>query len=220
MKKTVVCLIGIDGSGKTSHVLKLIDALRAVGILSQFEYMRGSGLRFFARPFYGLARITGHELTMNAAEAPRDERSLSRLAPVKRLWPISAMADATLLILVRRLFAESSVIVSDRNIYDALVDLMVSTGDQDIARRFSARFFLKVTKPDLAVLLDVDEPEALRRKAEFPLIYLRSRRAAYRSLAGHLQIPIVDSRASFEKVHSEILSMALKTIESEAATKG
>jgi thymidylate kinase len=84
---------------------------------------------------------------------------------------------------------------------------MASLRDDAIHRKGVGQFFLWLMKPDIVLLLDLNEEEALIRGRETPgLYYLSLRRPLYQKIALDLQIPTIDSSKPFSVVHEEILT--------------
>ena len=57
MNSRLICLIGPDGTGKTTQAKALIDEFKKEGVICQYRWMRF--LHFFSLPILAWARIAG-----------------------------------------------------------------------------------------------------------------------------------------------------------------
>jgi dTMP kinase len=206
-----VCFIGIDGSGKTSHIMKTVSLInKRCGC----QLVRcGAAIRFITFPFFLISRSLG--LTAHYDEKSKHLHT-SRYPSVYRnkalsvIWPYLVFIDMFILVLFRiktRLML-GYTIFSDRGLHDVLVETMVATGDYDFYKTKFAHIILSLVVPDLVIMLDVPEEEALRRKDDIPNIeFLRTRKALYLKIASHMNIPVVDANRSFDEVHTMIESL-------------
>jgi len=188
------CLItfsGIDGSGKTTQIDRLVDSMEAAG-------MRVCLLTFWNdMAVLGSVRETmSHTLfkSQKGVGAPgkpverRDKNVRSWYMTVFRLCLYLFDAIHVRLQVIRLSGRGVDVIVCDRYLYDELANLNLQNR---IERRYAELLARAVPRPDVAFLLDADPEHARSRKPEYPVRFLRLNRAAYLDLAdltGHLSI--------------------------------
>lgn len=201
----IICLIGLDGSGKTSHLALISKALERNGFRCKYVHLHGAVFRMLSLPMLFLCRKLGYRDEANHPLAHSNKAIVS-------VWPGCFFIDFLIFFIGMTFpnFLRRNVIwLFDRYIYDAVVDLMVATGDQSFHKRLVSRLFLPIfPKPDVTILLDVDMETALRRKEHqesHTLGYLQKRRFLYLKLVEELSIPIVSATEPFNEVHRSLV---------------
>jgi thymidylate kinase len=162
----IVSFSGIDGSGKTVHIRSLIEAFAAADIEARSYWTRfGSSAR---------KRSSGDASAGNAG--PSDtaaslERRRGRLRnPGMRFGWLTCNLTALVLRynwrarLKRRL---GGVMICDRYVYDAVVEIGASLPDDPRLSRWTERWLIRLCpRPDVAWLLDVPADVSVRRQAD------------------------------------------------------
>lgn len=182
---TVIALVGIDGSGKTTQAVRLTEALRAHGVRVRYGPNPG-GRRWLSR---AARRLAGTEPV-----ALLGRRGLLAVESVLRWLAIArSLLSANL---TRR------VSVMDRYSICQRVSVRVHGGGRLLngAVRMTYRMF---PRPDLLILLDID-PELAYERIERrgtdheELSFLRAAALAYRDLAG--DAVVIDGGMSEDEV--------------------
>jgi len=214
LKKLTLCFIGIDGSGKTTHVMALLRRLNALGLRSEFAYMRGVGFTFFSFPFILLSKILGYEINPDGSSTAMQRHFAFRFrnTVIADLWSFLRLVDVVFLITIRRSLSKARIIVCDRYIYDAIVDLSTIL-QRNIHHRRDVIYLTNVVKPDVAILLFLDEQEAFRRKQEHSLSALKYRNQIYRELVKKWDIHVFKSDRPFDIVHDDVLKYVKGVLE-------
>jgi thymidylate kinase len=185
----LICLAGIDGSGKTTLAQSLPGWLADRGLTYRYVYARF--LPFFVRPVWATAKIvflSSAERRQSYGPYTARKRSLLSADFFSRLHEISILADYWFQILFKVAVPlwRGRNLVCDRYVYDTVVsdlapDLLYS---RDRIQQVVNRCLTVMPKPDLVFLLDVPEEVTLSRKTDVADIeYLKERREIYRSLA-------------------------------------
>lgn len=206
-KSTAICLIGIDGSGKTTHALRILSNLQESGAKSKYVWF---GTPYFlSYPFMLICRILGltetHHL-QNGLTVSEHQYHLNK--PVALISPWIQFLDLSFFVFVRVYLAVflGFTVVCDRFVYDILAEIMADVNDDTLDRRIIGRLILGLKPKYAAVfLLDLDEVTALRRRRDVPnLKYLTKRRNNLRLIAEHLNIKIINANQPFLAVQKQL----------------
>jgi len=199
MKK--VCFIGIDGSGKTEHLMLLKTELEEKGFTCEYTNLRGLYFRIFSLPFLYVFNIF----------YPQEKKSrYIRLRninhPVVKFWVFLFYLDIWLLAIFRGYFSRKvDILLSDRGVIDSTVDLIVNIGDKNLHKSKNFEIFSRLLRTDFTLLLDVNSEVAHKRKKETEDIDdLKERRKVYLKIAEDLKIFTVNTERPFNDVHADI----------------
>jgi thymidylate kinase len=185
----LICLIGIDGSGKTTLAHGLVGWLGVRGQVYRYVYARF--LPILVRPIWRIAKwLTRSRWDQRQGYAEYTARKRSMLKPgiFSRLHETSILVDYwfQILIKVSLPLRMGRNLVCDRYIYDTVVsDLAPDLGYSTVrVMEVVDRFLAAMPKPDLVFLMDVPEAATLSRKMDVAAEeYLTERRGIYRALA-------------------------------------
>ena len=218
MKKKLVVLMGLDGSGKSTQAERLRDWLKESGIKAETVWMRGES--YLARPVLAL----GKALLRAPREAKRGEgiragkayddyvgskQTMFRNPLLRRIWTGLTLLDLyiTFRIAFARIPREARVVVLDRYIYDSFIDIDTAYGAEGrearrLTRSAAARLF---PKPQIVVLLAIAPEEPMKRKDDIPSIrYLEEREAVYETIGLDVGAVRVDAGRPVEEVQTAI----------------
>jgi thymidylate kinase len=209
--KKMICLIGIDGSGKTAHSRGLIDYLHKSGI--KCKYVWFGVAYYFAFPFMIVCRVLGlttiHHLKNGLAVS---EHKYFENEAISEIWPWVQFLDAAIFVnlIVRPLLWRGLTVVCDRFIPDIVVDLMVDSNDDELHRSLPGRLMFRLMPRSLLlVCMDVDEKTALRRKNDVIGIgNLRLKRNYYQILSDYLEVPTLNAEEPFVLVQQQLVELA------------
>ena len=208
-KGRLICIIGADGTGKTTVARDVMDALERRGVHCHYTWFRFQHL--LSLPLLAYCRLAGliHYVYADGTRYGGWEFYRSRI--MKRIAPWLVGLDAWVLGLVRvRLpLWRGETVVCDRFVYDTLVDLMVATRDGRVHHRLVGRLLLKIVPRDAPVVcLDLPEGIILARRpsmAHDP--HLSLRRRYYLELAGELGLPVIQAAGSREENMQQVLGL-------------
>jgi thymidylate kinase len=207
----MIVLSGLDGSGKSTQALRLAERLHAEGLRARAVWNRWNPT--VSAPFIRLAKralSTQGKVRENDYEEFREAKRREMRSGWKRnLWQFMVWTEYACQVHWRTLFLRLSgvVVISDRYVYDTLIDVAInfSCPPEALAGLMSHRLLALFPKPALALFIDIDPTIGAARKADgTPPAYLADRRVYYASLAHMLAAPIVEGGASVDEVSQRI----------------
>jgi len=196
----LICIEGIDASGKTTQASLLALKLKALGL----------NVVLSTEPTRGRVGSLIKELLRGQERPPAVVEAV--LFALDRYWHVEK--------LVRPALEAGRVVVLDRYYYSSLA-YQGSTGlDMDWLRRLNSF----APRPDLAIYLDVRPEVALARigRARTVLEQLRIQRAvrgAYLALVEAGELVLVNGERPVEEVARDVLKLALARLEERGFLK-
>lgn len=193
-----ICLIGIDGAGKTEHLLSLRNELEERGNSCKYTNLRGLHFRLFSLPLLMFLK----SISKNNGRYPRHDTPSN----IVKIWMFLFLLDIWLLAVFRGyFFPRRDVLLSDRGVTDSVIDVALHARDGDLLGHWVVNLFSAILKCDTFILLDIDAETAYeRKKGNEELQELKLRRELYLEIADMLEIPVISSAGLFEDVHARL----------------
>ena len=219
----LVSVSGVDGSGKSLQVERLRQVFETCDVRVRCVWARGAsspGVGVALRAGKGVLQA-GEDAAQAAPEqAPRteSEKFLERRRRLRNpfvRWVFSMVyavdLKLTYVIKVRFLMLTGKVVICDRYVYDALVDFAMYTGTDAARPPFALNLMrVLVPRPPVAVLLDVEPAEALRRKPEEgDTLHLEAARTMFLELAKSHRLTVMPAGAPADAVQARLARAAL-----------
>ncbi len=198
MPAQLICITGIDGSGKSSLALNLCRRLEAQGLPARVVHAYHEPR--LLRPAKQLARLLFLKKTdalagyavyrRRKAQASSQHPALSRL--YGGLWLCDYSLQALFSVSLPAL--QPGILILDRYIYDTLINQAVTLNWPHSQLERAAAAWLRIyPTPQRVFLVDLPEEAAFARKTDIPsLEYLRERRGRYRALAQSCAFTVLD----------------------------
>lgn len=206
----VICIIGVDGVGKTTHAQRLLSSLENDGVCCKYSWFRfyhfGS---IFLLAYCRLVGLTIYEMHGDE-RIGRHEFYRSKL--ISFLYPWILFIDM-IPMYIAKIFLPMRfgyTVVCDRFIYDTFVDLMIDLKDDEIQERFVGKLFLRlIPKNTKVILLDLNESIIRNRRRDLVNDHsLEIRREMYLMMANKFKVPIVNNAKEIKEVEKEIYNIA------------
>lgn len=202
----LVCFIGLDGSGKTTHAKILVNKMRNYGVKSEYVYC---GWRHF-ESFIIVIFINAVKKFLSKRNVDHsDVRAKSLVNRFPTIFEYLVLIDNFFQNLkVRLALIRGKNIVCDRYIYDTIVSLAVDLNypSDKIMKMIKScqRLFIR---PDFVFLIDVPEEIAYQRKKGDPLNsmdYLSKKRKVYLDISKAHGMTILNSCNELKEVSSMV----------------
>jgi len=207
-----ICLIGIDGSGKTTQAVKLAEAIRGEGI--RVKYVWIGWVPTMLNPIIKLGKL------LLIRRKNIDETNYEDFTMVKKdlfgnrllaqLWMYYVLFDYAIQIFIKVTIPLllGRVVICDRYIYDIFVNLSTSYGlpEDDVLKLPKSRKVLFLfPKPTYVFFLDASERIAFERKDDVPSMdYLVEHRRFYSKICDKVGVTRIDSSDAPEQIHRQL----------------
>jgi thymidylate kinase len=209
-KPMFICITGIDGVGKTTHINLILKHLREKGIKCQYKWLRFHYL--FSLPLLAFCRVVGYTRLSTLGNSQRcsyHEFYKSRF--VSDIYPWILFFDTFLFITIKvyiPMFFGISI-VCDRFVYDTLIDTDVATKDHEIYKKPVGKLFLKlIPKNGKFIMLFLEKPLIFLRRPELKDdVTFDERYVLYESYARIFGIDIAFNGGTINEVNNSILNI-------------
>lgn len=227
MKRKLVVLMGLDGSGKSTQANKACEWLEAQGIPAQVVWMRGES--YLTQPVLkvgkALLRAPKEEKRGGGIESGEDYRryvhskqSMFKSPFLRAIWRTLTIIDLyiTFKLSFRSVSRDTRVVILDRYVYDSLIDIdsAFGSGGAEAVRMLESSLLGLFPEPDMVFLLEIPPEQAMKRKDDIPsMVYLEERHDLYLEFAEITHAVTVDATASIEQVQSKITDRLKEVVE-------
>lgn len=211
----LVCIIGTDGSGKTTLSARLVGQLAESGVRARHEWL-GAESRLMAPVRTALRVVWGRRRRSSTPSVGRGYGGeIARKNDLATRYPRAVRVYRALVLLDYRLqlrrklsgSRDDDLVVADRYVFDVAVNLGLTLGwDSPTVVRFLQRQLTSVRLPDVRVFLRVEPEVSLARKDDIPdADYLRLRLAYYDAVAAAFGFEVRDGTRPIEETAAWLL---------------
>ena len=209
-KNMLISFSGIDGTGKTTQITKLVNRFRGMMIPAQSG--RGLWSPKISYPLMGvLYLLKGWR---------RKDYQKSRI--LRKIWNYIVILDFLWIYFfnIKKHLLVGKTVFCDRYVYDLIATLM----HDGLYNEQASRVLLKLApQPDLAFVLDIPAEVSDSRKddtqgwlderevGESALEYLKIMRENFMRISKSLDIPIVDATREVNEIHEELFNKSFET---------
>lgn len=217
-KNMLVSFSGIDGTGKTTHINKLVNRFKDMMIPAQ--YARGLWSPKISYPLMGVIYLL--------KGWRRKDYHKSRI--LRKIWNYIVILDFIYIYLfkIKIHLLVGKTVFCDRYVYDLMATLMHDGLYNERASKIMLKLF---PQPDLAFMLDIppevsdlrkdDTQESLDgwRMEEDALEYLKVMRENFMNISKSLNIPIIDTTKELNDIHEKLFNKVLETYKNKGVNK-
>jgi dTMP kinase len=218
MKRKLLVLMGLDGSGKTTQAELLAEQLTAQGTPAEVVWMRGESYLTVPILKIGKALLRAPRETKrgDGVHAGGDyekyvssKQSLFKNSLLRAVWRTLTVFDLYLSVrfAFRKLARKTRVIILDRYVYDTFIDIdsAFGAGGSELDRLLGSSLLRWFPRPEKVILIEISPGEAMKRKDDIPSIqYLEERHGLYDRVADAVEAVRIDGTASIEEVNVRV----------------
>jgi len=211
MNRKVICLVGPDGSGKSTQARLLINKLNGCGIGCEYKWVRFRHL--FSLPLLAIARVLRLSEMIYLESGRRiGYHYFYKSRSISFLYSSLLYLDTFLLVISRVRIPHrfsNRIIICDRFVYDVIVDLMISTRDSNFLESQRGRAYLELIPDYCAVMIMIADAKILRSRRDDVLNdqTLDEKVRLYEMIGKRFCLPMIDASNSIEITHEEILTI-------------
>ncbi len=219
MKRKLIVLMGLDGSGKSTQANHACEWLKREGIPTQVVWMRGES--YLTRPVLkigkALLRAPKEEKRGGGIDSGEDykryvdgKQSMFKNRFLRAIWRTLTIIDLyiTFRLSFRSVGRDTRVVILDRYVYDSLIDIdsAFGSGGAEAVKMLESSLLGLFPEPDMVFLLEIPPEEAMKRKDDIPsIVYLEERHDLYFKFAELTRAIRVDATGSIDQVQSDIM---------------
>jgi|GEM_PF-2936264 thymidylate kinase len=209
--RVLVCFIGMDGCGKTTHAVNLFEKMQSNGLDCKYIHHTYSLLNYI--PSNLRTRLQNHFSYMTGQDTlcKSPVKSSLKLKIIMILLSFVAFIQALIGYIIEcRPHRHDLLLIYDRYFYDHIVNYM------SVCPEWLIKCYLHlIPTPDMTFLLDVSPNTAYWRKKEASIDFYVKYRQSYLSLIKKLdprKLIVIGTNSDINKVNSIILNYVTKLI--------
>lgn len=207
--KTIIYLMGTDGSGKTTNAMQLVKegfpGLRMEYIYSQYRPLIIMPLKLVAKLFFQKKETLFGDYKSYSKKKKEYTKKLKLLTRIYCLiWYLDHVIQIWIKLFLVRI-KKPDIIVIDRYYLDSIVNLACLQNFNNKQMLADARMIENLLpKANYHFFLDVDEDKAFKRKDDIPSTdYLCERKKRYKALAPLYDFQVINANSSQKIVYTE-----------------
>lgn len=214
VNKRLICIVGPDGTGKSTQTKLLINYLEKNNIKCKYMWMRRP--YFFTFPILFMARYMGLSIQSDIGGGLKiGYHNFEKSKIISTLFINSILLDTIIFNILKikiPLYINNNIIVCDRYIHDIIVDSTISIGKNSLSENQIMLPLLNSIPKECNPIILIAPEEVLkpRRKDIHFDTTMSAKISFYKILANEQSIPTIDANLSIEEVHKKIINLVIE----------
>lgn len=205
----LICITGVDGSGKTSLTNWLIEYLsdreyKVESVWSRFN-------NYLSKPLLALTRVTGHNHRSKIDGVKYGFHDFKKLYVYREVFALLQGIDTNIAAYFKITKKKSTVdcLVCERSPWDTLVDVIVDTGLNSFIYKWMSNLYLKqVRGKSLVLFIDRDYEKIVECRSELLHDYkMEEKIACYRDMAEKEKWMVINNDSSLDNTKKKIIEI-------------
>ncbi len=205
----LICIAGVDGSGKTSLTNWLVGTLDEQNYKVESVWTRFNN--YLSKPLLAMTRLTGHNHRSCIDGIKYGFHDFEKLFIYREVFALLQAIDTNIAAYfkITRKIPTVDCLVCERSPWDTLVDVIVDTGRYDfIYKWLSALFLHQVRKKSLVLFIDRDYEKIIGSRTELEHDYkMQEKISTYRRMALQEGWFVINNNDSIENTKKQILDV-------------
>jgi thymidylate kinase len=208
----LICIVGIDGSGKTTLARQLVERMQTHGIRSRYLW-GGFSPTVLLRPVLWLAKRLVYREDRHS-QISEQKGPVLKSKTWSTVYHYGILADYVLQMLTRvgapLLLGES--VICDRYVHDTVINtaFVLDYSDDELLRLLTCMQRL-IPRPDLILLADLPEEIAYARKDDvLSVVFLSERRRRFQLVAKAHDLPVFDACQPLDELVEHVAAQVLQ----------
>ena len=203
----LICITGVDGSGKTSLTNWLIENLSDQGYKVESIWSRFNN--YLSKPLLAVTRLTGHNHRSSIDGVKYGFHDFKKLYVYRELFALLQGFDTNIAAYFKITKQKPTVdcLVCERSPWDTLVDVIVDTGlEKFIYKWMSGLYLNQVRGKSLVLFIDRDYEKIITCRPELVHDYkMKEKIESYRNMAVKEDWIVINNNDSLESTKKQIL---------------
>jgi len=215
----IVCFIGQDGTGKTTHAINAYTELLEIDKKTKVEYVWSRGFGYSLQPFLIVIRrlLLGEKPSIAyQGDYVHRKANLLKREPMRSIWSYIMIVDHSIhLIRVRLALSLGYIVICDRWINDTLIDVKCDLG-KPIGGLIERILENSVPQPEMMFIMDTKMSKLAERRPETSPDIFRNKREMYLNCYSNKKhFQVINTADDLQENKQKILSAIIKNFYSK-----
>jgi thymidylate kinase len=208
----LICITGVDGSGKSSLTEWLIEYLTSEGRNVTSTWSRFNN--YLSKPLLAVTRLTGHNHKPNIDGVKYGFHDFEGLYIFRELFALLQAIDTNIATYFKITRKKKNVdcLICERSPWDTMVDVIADTGkDEFVYKYLSDLYVSQVKNNSLTLFIDRDYDKIIATRPELQHDYKMEKKiSSYREIANKENWCVIDNNSSIENARNQIIDILKK----------
>lgn len=205
----LICFVGIDGAGKSTHATNLLQWMREQGCPVKYVWNRYDP--WLLKPVMWVGRKTflrNQDMFKNYRDYQKKKKQVLKIPVLNQIFLSAYLMEYLVrtFLKIKFLLVQGNSVICDRYYFDILAGVSADNNYPVEKTLYLFELMNKILpRPDKIFLLMVSEEIAFRRKDDIPSIeFLTEKQQIYQNLSKPCKMDIIDGQQDIRKISEYI----------------